>query len=206
MRGTPKAIVLDLGNVVLGIDFRRVFRSWAQSAGIEEDVFYERWSMDAPYEAQEIGAMNFSAYTRHLSALFEIDLTVEQWCRGWNDLFTGPFASVVAQLPALAERYPLYAFTNTNHTHSRSWREQFPGSLTSFHHVFESCQIGARKPDVTAFEYVCNEIGQRPADVLFLDDNHDNIQGALRAGLDAHLVAGEQAVSEHLRALACPTS
>ena len=49
------AILFDLGNVVVEVDFRRTFRHWAGSAGVDEQVFFERWSEDAAYRAHETG-------------------------------------------------------------------------------------------------------------------------------------------------------
>lgn len=38
------AILLDLGNVVLGVDFRRVFDFWSELSQVPSERFYSRWS------------------------------------------------------------------------------------------------------------------------------------------------------------------
>ena len=194
-------ILLDLGNVVMGVDFRRTFRHWADSAAIDVGVFYERWSQDHAYEAHERGEINFTEYSRHLAETFEVDMPEASWRAGWNDLFEGPFAEVVALLPEIAARYPLYAFTNTNATHTTHWQALYPESFNDFRHVFISNEIGMRKPEVEAYRYVCKEMDSSPGDVIFLDDNHDNIAGALATGLDARLVESEAAVVTNLKSL-----
>ena len=40
-----KAVLLDLGGVVLEIDFHRVFASWANDSGVDKSMFYEQWSL-----------------------------------------------------------------------------------------------------------------------------------------------------------------
>ena len=64
-----------------------------------------------------------------------------------------------------------------------------------------SSHIGLRKPNVGAYHYVCEQMEATPADVLFLDDSQENINGALRAGLDARLVRSEAEVVAQLETL-----
>jgi putative hydrolase of the HAD superfamily len=196
-----KTVLLDLGNVVLGIDFHRVFASWAETAGVEKERFYANWELEEAYKAHEIGAITFDEYCETLRRMFEVDLTVDEWRAGWNALWTQPFASVIDLLPELKTQYRLYAFTNTNDTHATCWRARYGGELASFEHIFVSSEIGARKPDPASFHQVCRDMACNPDDVVFLDDTKENVHGALEAGMDARHVAGESAVYGELSAL-----
>ncbi len=193
-----EAVVLDLGGVVTDIDFRRVFNYWAKASGVPVERFYERWQLDEAYERHEIGALDFRGYTHHLSKLFDAQMPLAAWRAGWNDLFVGLFDDVMPLLKQVSERRPLYAFTNTNATHEHVWRQSYP-QLDVFEHIFVSSRIGRRKPDVAAYHYVTNRIGVAPSAALFLDDNKQNIEGALQAGLDARLVASEGDVVAQLK-------
>ena len=195
------ALLLDFGNVVFGIDFRKVFDNWAKQANVDASVFFDKWSMDVAYEAHEIGAINFEQYIDHLSNLFEVELSIDQWRAGWNDIWTGPYVDVLALLPPLKAHYGLYAFTNTNHTHSHYWRTAWGEQLSVFEYIFESSRIGLRKPDTAAFTYICDAIDTPPERVIFLDDNAQNVQGAQTAGLQAVQVAGEAEVLAYLNQL-----
>lgn len=183
-----QAVLLDLGNVVLGVDFRNVFRYWAQAAAVDEDRFHEYWRMDAAYQAHEKGELDFVDYAEHLASLFDVDLSPDQWLAGWNAIWTQPFDEVINLLPQIAARYPLYCFTNTNDAHTVHWRHHYAHAISHFQHIFVSSEIGARKPDVSAFHQVCAEIGLPPSGVVFLDDTLDNVNGAHDAGLQAHHV------------------
>jgi len=56
-----------------------------------------------------------------------------------------------------------------------------------FDQTFYSCDLGVAKPDPAYFKTILRAI-DRPADhVLFIDDNADNIEGALSVGLHAEL-------------------
>ncbi|MFK4788494.1 HAD family hydrolase [Microbacterium sp. ZW T5_56] len=48
-----------------------------------------------------------------------------------------------------------------------------------------SCAIGAAKPDPRFFHIAAERIGVAPAEILFVDDNAQNVAGAQDAGLQA---------------------
>ncbi len=180
----PGAVLLDLGNVVLDVDFRRAFCAWSASSGVAEEHFFSRWSMDEPYEHHETGDLNFRDYISHLSDLFEVRMSMQAWRRGWNAIFLDLYPEVIPLLTRLQTRLPVYAFTNTNPTHEAAWRRGYP-ELKVFRQIFVSSRIGHRKPDVAAFHLVAKRIDLAPADIWFLDDNRDNVLGATAAGMQS---------------------
>lgn len=196
-----KKVLLDLGNVVLGVDFRRVFAYWAAAAGVPEAVFHERWAMDDAYQAHETGHMSFPDYAASLSQRFRIDLPTQVWLDGWNSIWTQPFSSVTALLPPVAARYDLYAFSNTNPAHVAQFNAQYDDALGHFVDVYTSCSLGRRKPDPAAFHSVCSRMQCEPADVIFLDDTAENVTGAASIGMDARHVGGNAAVARELATL-----
>ncbi len=193
------AILFDLGNVVVEVDFRRTFRHWAVSADVEEAHFHAHWSEDDAYRAHEKGQMTFAEYADALSQRLGVSMSHEQWQSGWNDVFVGPYPGVQEALARLGGKLDLYAFTNTNPTHEAAWRARYMHALDHFQQIFVSSSMGMRKPDEAAFQYVAAAMGLRPERILFLDDNPANVEGAVRAGFRSALVNGEAEVLEALK-------
>ena len=200
-----KAVLLDMGGVVLDIDPRGVLSFWADAAGEDVEPLMERWRIDDAYKALEIGAIDFAEYTEALSRRLGIELSASQWHEGWNALLGEAYPTVAEMLPRLANHVPLYCFSNTNAVHEAVWQSRLAGLLPSFEKVYASWRIGCRKPDVDAYLHVAADMGIAPADIVFLDDNRANIEGALAAGLDARLAAGEEATSAQLREILAAT-
>jgi putative hydrolase of the HAD superfamily len=189
-----EALLLDLGNVVLEVDFRRTFRRWAASSGVDPAILHERWAEDQAYRAHERGELSFEAYVDALGHRLGVAMSREDWQSGWNDVFVGPYPGVQERLADLAGRMPLYAFTNTNATHELAWRLRYGDALRHFREIFVSSRLGVRKPDPAAFEQVAAAMGVTPDAILFLDDNPHNVEGARQAGLASLQVTSEDEV------------
>lgn len=199
-------VLLDLGNVVVGVDFRRVFSAWAQAAQVDEQVFHDNWALDDAYKAHETGQLSFEPYSQHLAGMFGVTMSADQWMQGWNQIWTRPFGDVVRLLPDIAARYRLFAFSNTNPEHEAHFKVRYADALAEFREVFTSSTLGARKPDVQAYQLVCERMGADPSEVFFLDDTLENIEGATAAGLNAWHCRGEPEVVGRLQSLLAENS
>lgn len=199
--GDAPTLLLDLGGVVLGIDFHRVFHFWAQAAGVDASRFYGQWKLDEAYKEHEVGSRDFHAYTQHLGTTLNVSMSQAQWRDGWNALWTEPHRQVAALFPALKERYHLCAFSNTNAIHAESFLQRYPDVMGHFDQLYLSHEVGFRKPEADAFKQVCGLMQTDPHQVTFLDDSKENVEGARAAGLTAFLTRGEEEVLKVLRTL-----
>lgn len=182
------AIVFDLGNVVVEIDFDRVVTHWAASAGVDPARVRSRFSHDGPYQRHERDEIGTPEYFASLRSGLGIDLTDAQFLDGWSRVFVREIEPVVKLLPRLAARVPLYVFSNTNRAHHEEFARRFAQALEPFSRVFVSHELGRRKPEREAFEAIAREIGAPANRILFLDDLEENVGGARAAGMHAVLV------------------
>ena len=78
-------------------------------------------------------------------------------------------------------------------------------STMDFIHLFDctfpSHLTGYLKPDSDAYVYAAKEMGIRPDEALFLDDNRINIEGAQKAGMDAVEVHGAVEAKAYLTSI-----
>ena len=180
-----RALLLDLGGVVLGVDGGACFRHWAHAAGVPVADIARRWQVGEAYADLETNRIDFDTYLGRLAAQLGIELSKSDWQNGWNALLREPIGPVVDALPRIAEAIPLYCFSNTNAMHQAVWEKRLGDALTPFRKIYASWQIGLRKPDVEAFRYVAADMGYRPGEIGFLDDNKANVAGARAAGMAA---------------------
>ena len=200
----PHAVLLDLGGVIMDIDPRGCFVYWARAAAVDVGAIAARWAVDDAYKAFEVGAIDFDEYLDSLSSRLGISLTRAQWQTGWNELLRDLFEDVAGILPDVASALPLYVFSNTNPVHQEAWQSRFASALAPVRKIYTSWQIGLRKPNVESYLAVADDIGVAPADILFVDDNPENVAGGKAAGLDARLVRTPAETVAILRGLMRP--
>jgi len=198
-----KAILFDLGGVLIDLAPSRVFEHWAKAADVTPASLAARWKIEAAYKAHEEGKMEFIEFTSHLQKQLGISITQSDWKTGWNALLGQPFPELLPRLSALAKRIPLYCFSNTNQTHwtALTARTNHPQLGGFFQKIYLSYAIGRRKPNVESYRWVTNDMGYRPPDIAFLDDNAANIHGAKRAGLSTMHVTSPKVVIDFLDTL-----
>lgn len=182
----PQALLFDLGNVLIDIDFNRACATWAAAAGVDPQVIAARFTQDAAYHAHERGEIDAAEYFAALRQRLQVHhLTDEQMAAGWNAIIVAERPEITRRIAALPAHLPRYVFSNANETHKRHWEAHMPAAVASFKHVFVSSDIGKRKPEPEAFHHVAREIGVAPGQILFFDDLLENVEGARRAGLEA---------------------
>lgn len=170
---------------MLEVDFDRVFAFWAACAGERLDAIRARFSFDTFYERHERGEIRVSEYFASLRSSLGIDLSDDQFARGWTALYVGEIPKVATLLRRLKDRVRLYAFTNSNPTHQHVCAKDYAETLSCFRKVFVSFELGKRKPEAEAFEAVAAAIGVRLDRILFLDDTLENVESARVIGMQA---------------------
>jgi putative hydrolase of the HAD superfamily len=183
-----QALLFDLGGVVIDIDFERVLDHWGRFSRYTRDQLRARCVLDEVYERyerNEVGDADFFAHVRTLLGLQADDAEI---AAGWNAVFVGLNARVMAQVVRATRRVPGFVLTNTSACHQATWTRAYPVLFETFSGVFASTDLGMRKPERRAFDAVVERIGVDPARILFFDDMPVNVAGARAAGLRAVLV------------------
>jgi len=190
--------VYDMGNVLVGIDFGRVLRRWAELAGVAPEALASRFSHGAAYQAHERGEIDAAAYYAALREELGVPLDDAALEDGWNAVFLDPIAPTVELVHRMAPLMPQYLFSNTNPTHHACWSRLYEGALGPLRGHFVSHLMGHRKPELAAFEHVAREIGVPAGHVLFFDDLPANVEGARAVGMQAVIVTAPGDVAQAL--------
>ncbi|MGB9366957.1 MAG: HAD-IA family hydrolase [Xanthobacteraceae bacterium] len=195
------ALLFDLGNVVIRIDFDRVFARWAVLAGCDAGQLRERFSYDEAYQRHERDEIDTSVYFASLRDTLGVGLDDACLLDGWNAVFVEEMPGMSMLLARIAPKIPLYAFTNTNRAHAAHYARRFAPVLGHFRKVFASYEMGLRKPEPASFAHIGTEIGVPAPRILFFDDTLANVDAARACGLEAVHVASDETVGEAVATL-----
>lgn len=191
----PGVLLLDLGRVLFDIDFDRCLTHWTAAArargqAVDPVALRERFTPDAAFEAHERGELSCEAFFRHLATRLELAIEPEIVREGWNAIFGPDVTGLRERLEALAGHCSLHVLTNTNETHAEHFRHRHARLLAPVETVFASHELGMRKPEPRIYDHVLATLAVAPEDVLFLDDNRENLAGAAARGLRTLHVPG----------------
>jgi putative hydrolase of the HAD superfamily len=193
-----RAVALDVGNVLIGLEFERVFRAASRLTGLPEEEMRRRLrdpGLARDYETGRMSSLEFSERFRHLLGL---TISFDELGALWSDMFADEPLVDESLLVAVKRRCPLLAASNTNEMHFNHLLSKYP-LFRLFDELVLSYQVGAMKPDAAFFEALLERSGRRPEEIFFTDDVEANVEGARLLGIDAEVFVGEESLRRSLR-------
>ena len=187
-----RAVVFDLGGVLIEVDPERCFRFWSEHSTSTAESLRPRFVIDEPYERHERGEIEFSEYAAHLRRRFAIELDDSLMREGWNALLGDALPGAVDAIAQASRRYPCFLFSNSNAVHQATWSEAQRELLAPLRGQFVSSDLGLRKPELPAYKKVAKLAGFAPGELMYFDDLEQNVTAARRAGLQAIQVDGPE--------------
>ncbi|MDU8910724.1 HAD family phosphatase [Aestuariicoccus sp. MJ-SS9] len=195
---TPKAVIFDIGNVLIewqperfydrvyGPDLRRAMFAEVDLHGMNDAIDRGGDFRQIVYDTAETYP-HWRAQIRH-------------WHDSWLELATPEIPHSVRLLRALrGQSVPVFALTNFG---IGTWRIAVPRYLflSEFDRHYISGEMKVIKPDPEIYAMVEADCGLAPEALLFTDDRADNIAAAAARGWQTHQFTGPQGWAECLTA------
>lgn len=179
-----KAVVFDLGGVLVDWNPRYVYRELLDSEDEVEDFLTNvcnfSWNHDL-----DLGK-DWETSIAELSALHpdKADL-IGAYRKRWKDMLGGPIHESVDLLMELKSRkVPLYALSNWHHETFAEALDIFP-FLRLFDGRIISGEVKIGKPDPAIYRLLLDTYKLNPRETLFIDDRRENVQAAWDLGINA---------------------
>jgi putative hydrolase of the HAD superfamily len=186
-----KNIIFDLGNVLIRLNPELTLERFRELGVGDFDQLYTLMKQTDIFNRLDTGAITVSTFREEIRRHAGLPLTDRQIDDAWCAMLLDFPDENIALLRRLRNRYRLYLFSNTNQIHmdyylNKLEREKGSPLLPDlFVRTFYSHEIGFRKPDREAFQYVLESENMKPAETLFIDDLERNVVGARSVGIQA---------------------
>ena len=200
-----KAVVFDVGRVLLDWDPRYLFRQLLPDEASVEHFLTEicppAWNLE-----QDRGRSWAEAVRLQSEQHPEHARLIEAWDLRWQETVSGPIEGTVAQMRALQTvGIPTYALTNFSAEKWRACLARFP-FLASFDDAIVSGEHGVVKPEPEIYRLLLDRTGLVGPDCFFTDDMPANIAGAAAFGFHTHLFDGPEGLAASLRSHGLPSA
>lgn len=197
-----KAIIFDLGNVLINWDPRHVFNDTYFDSLEKRDHFLEKiCSMDWN-ERQDEGRSIVEATQELVAQYPEWEAAIRDYYGRWTDMLGGAIPETVEIFHRLKEtgQYKIYALTN--------WQAGlFDIALVryAFLHWFDGRVVSGeekmRKPEPAFYQRLLDRYAINPSEALFIDDNLRNIKAAEAMGIRSIHFTSPAALERSLKEL-----
>lgn len=187
-----KAIVFDIGGVLIGLNLGRCIQTFRDRLGYGRITeLLDPYHQKGIYGELEEGLLSADAFRAQVLAESRPGCTPEDVDLSMKALLDGIPEDTVAVVNELATRYPLYLLSNNNPIAMRfileAFREKGIDPDTTFKDQFISCEMRLLKPSRAIYEQAAASIGLPAEEILFVDDNDVNVEAARNAGWQARL-------------------
>jgi glucose-1-phosphatase len=194
-----KNIILDLGGVLLNLDYKKTTQAFAD-LGVENfDNLFSQFKSDELFSKLETGKISEEHFFEVMSVVCRRGTNQEQIRDAWDAMLMDFRTSSLDFLEPLAKKHPLYLLSNTNSIHLTAFNKTLfsqTGKSTLegyFIKSYYSHLIGKRKPLPETYRFVLEDAGILASETLFIDDSINNIDAAASLGIKTHhLKTGER--------------
>lgn len=192
-----QAVVFDVGKVIAQWDLAHLVAKCLddpdERAWVHAHVITEAWHFqhDAGRPLAEMVTERKALFPRYAEV-------IEHYAANFIDSIPGPVPGTHSLIERLAARgVPLFAITNFG---SEFWDQFFPTEpiLGHMRDIVVSGRERLVKPDPQIYRLASRRFGFAPPEMLFIDDNADNIAGAAALGWQVHHFAEAEALETDL--------
>lgn len=195
-----RALVLDLGGVVVDWDPRHLYRKLFAGDEAAMEYFLSHVCTGAWNEAQDAGRPFAAAIAERQARFPDYRDQIAAFWERWDEMLAGPIAGAPELLRELVGAgVPVYALSNWS---AETWpraRDRFD-FWDCFDGIVLSGAVGVAKPDPAIFQHLLDTHDLEAATTLFVDDMERNVAVARRLGLQALRFASVPALRRELAA------
>lgn len=179
-----KAIIFDLGNVLIKVDFERMLiNQTRQNPGSTAHEIMEAAYNDDLFKNFCKGEIDPLTFYKKLIQRFDLTLSYNEFREKWCDIFEPDY--VIAEfVHDLSKKYKIGLLSDTDPIHWEYVLEKFT-FLQSIKNPTLSFKTGYMKPHPEIYRIAAKNLNCPLTSCLFIDDRAVNVEGAINTGMTA---------------------
>ncbi|MFM2441719.1 MAG: hypothetical protein RL449_360 [Bacteroidota bacterium] len=188
-----KAIIFDLGNVLLPIDLNLSYEAFASYSSYNSTDIAQKINDNQLWVPYESGLQSDDEFRDFLRLHLDLTISGAEFDEAFSALLLDFHVGVYEWISSLKVKYRLILLSNTSSIHAERFIQVQLGPegqnlFSLFDQVNYSFEMGLVKPDPLIYHQVLVANKLAAEDVLFFDDNLANINSAKAIGIDAYLI------------------
>jgi len=192
---TISAVLFDIGGVLIELNGLPSLAKLLNSQQSHDEI-YKNWMSSPAVIAHETGKISSDVFAQQIVKDLNINLSPDAFMANFATWIVGTFPNTFDLLHAIPDNITLAALSNTSAAH---WVHVEKTGLTDkIDHLFLSHEIGHLKPDHQAFKAAAEGLALPAEEIIFFDDNIDNVNAANAFGFNAYQAFNPEQVKQVL--------
>lgn len=197
-------IILDLGGVILNIDYKKTEQAFTELGIADFGERYSQLRQTELFDKLETGRSNRQEFINALRGICGDQTTDDQIVNAWNAMLLDIPLRRLQILQQLQLHFDLFLLSNTNEIHEEAFNKilktqcGFNSMGMFFDKVYYSHRVGMRKPDKEVFQLILDQNSLDPAKTLFVDDSPQHIEGAKALGIQTIYLEPGMTIEDHI--------
>ncbi|MFX1391828.1 MAG: HAD family hydrolase [Promethearchaeota archaeon] len=185
---TIKAIIFDLGGVIVEFDFSKFFKEIIKISPLNKPdtlLLLEFWRQSDIYHQGKISNKQF--YHQACEILQTCAINQEKFFEAFNSVIDHINEDIVELIKKIKDigKYKLILLSNINESHWKFLKGKNWGFIKYFDELILSHKIHMIKPDPKIFSYTLHLADCKPEEILYIDDGFNNVLLAREFSINA---------------------
>ncbi len=193
-----RAVIFDLGNVLVNFDAKRAAKRFAKACGIPVWRVWVHFFTSSVEKSYTCGKISSREFFEHSKQALGFPKDFQTFKKIWNGIFWEN-RGMLRIMTKLRPHYRLYLISNTNEMHFSFIKKKYKKLIRLFHQTFPSNEVGFRKPDPEIYRAVLKKIKLKPETTVFIDDMPSFVSGARKVGMNAIRFKNPKQMIQELR-------
>ncbi len=175
-----KAILFDLGKVIVDFDFEPAFRRLSKKCPFApQDIrgYFLNSGLEVLYDGGKISSLDFH---KEVKRNLKHELDFVEFKKIWNEVFKAN-TPVIRLIRRLSPHYRVVLISNTNPMHYDYLRAKY-SVFDYFDQIILSYREKIRKPDERIYRKAAEACQARPSEIFYIDDRQDLTEAAKALG------------------------
>lgn len=195
-----RAIISDIGRVIIGVDVSRSVRGLATGISLTPKEIWSAIENDPRWPDLQEGRITPRDWHLHVVRRLGSHLTYDQFIQAWNMALIPETLQPDSLWASLAKNYRLALLSNTDPIHVAHMESTY-----SFFQYFPvriySCVVGASKPSPILYLEALRASKVQSHEAVYIDDLLENVEAAKSLGMTGVHCTDPEKLTATLRAL-----
>lgn len=183
-----RAVIFDLGNVLIDFDHNIAAGKIAQFCGKSRKQIYDFFFDSELTGTFEEGKISGADFFFKVKEKLDLNLGYADFVLIWNEIFfLSPKNRAVYDLAGkLADSYKIALLSNINELHFDYLKKRF-AVFDIFHALFLSFELKLKKPSPLIYKKSLDKLGVSAQEAFYTDDRPELIEEARRLGIHGYV-------------------